>query len=327
MMNNNHKNKTSKNYRRRKKKVNAMKYVVPAIGVMVLFSLIIVIMYTFGSKFKTKFVEEVMPNVSVETKNIEGELPAEVTFIDAAREIFTFRVEKRANMTNFDKEKFKLVNNRMTYTDSSKYKYKSGIDISEFQGNIDWNRVKADGIDFAIIRIGYRGYSEGVLSLDSRFKENIAGAKAAGIDVGVYIFSQAISKKEAREEAQFVIDNLAGEELQYPVFYDPETIYWDEARTDDLSRKILTNCTLEFCKCIEEAGYKAGLYANLNWQAFKLNMYELKDTMMWYADYIEKPQTPYAFKMWQYASDGKVDGIKGDVDMDIELFDVRGAED
>ena len=190
-----------------------------------------------------------------------------------------------------------------------------GIDVSEFQGEIDWNVVKESGIEFAIIRLGYRGYgAEGRLVLDERFEQNIKGAQAAGLKTGVYFFSQAVSDKEAKEEAEFVLQTLEGRKLELPVVFDTEG---DTARTDENTREQFTDNCIIFCDRIEEAGYETMIYANMKWMAFTLYMEELTGYDIWYADYENTPQCPYDFSVWQYSESGSVPGIEGAVDLNV----------
>lgn len=193
-----------------------------------------------------------------------------------------------------------------------------GIDVSEFQGEIDWNVVKESGIEFAIIRLGYRGYgAEGRLVLDERFEQNIKGAQAAGLKTGVYFFSQAVSDKEAKEEAEFVLQTLERRKLELPVVFDTEEIKGDTARTDENTREQFTDNCIIFCDRIEEAGYETMIYANMKWMAFTLYMEELTGYDIWYADYENTPQCPYDFSVWQYSESGSVPGIEGAVDLNV----------
>ena len=193
-----------------------------------------------------------------------------------------------------------------------------GIDVSEFQGESDWNVVKESGIEFAIIRLGYRGYgAEGRLVLDERFEQNIKGAQAAGLKTGVYFFSQAVSDKEAKEEAEFVLQTLEGRKLELPVVFDTEEIKGDTARTDENTREQFTDNCIIFCDRIEEAGYETMIYANMKWMAFTLYMEELTGYDIWYADYENTPQCPYDFSVWQYSESGSVPGIEGAVDLNV----------
>ena len=182
-------------------------------------------------------------------------------------------------------------------------------------------QVKADGYDFAIIRIAYRGYGKtGSLNVDKEFKANIKNAHEAGIDVGVYIFSQAINENEAIEEANLVIEQLKDEEIELPVVFDPELIRTDEARTDNISGEQFTKNTIAFCEKIKDAGYEPMIYSNMYWEAFLFEMEKLSDYPIWYADYETIPQTPYEFEFWQYADDGVVDGISGKTDLNVWFY-------
>jgi GH25 family lysozyme M1 (1,4-beta-N-acetylmuramidase) len=211
--------------------------------------------------------------------------------------------------------------NEQTGYEDDAYTSRQGIDVSHHQGEINWEKVKASGIDFAILRIGYRGYGqEGTLNLDQEFNRNIENAQAAGIDVGVYFFAQAINEDEAREEADFVLQNLEGYELQLPVVYDPESILDADARTDEVSGEQFTKNTIAFCEKIKEAGYSPMIYSNMLWEAFEFDMEQLTMYPFWYADYEALPQTPYAYEMWQYSESGQVDGIDGVVDLDVQFL-------
>ena len=170
-----------------------------------------------------------------------------------------------------------------------------GIDVSEFQGeDIDWKQVRESRIEFVIIRLGYRAYGEtGELVLDDMFDRNMQGALDAGLDVGVYFFSQAITPGEAVEEAEFVLEHVRGYEIDGPIVYDTEEIKGDTARTDNNTRQEFTNYCKVFCDTIEQAGYDPMIYANMKWMAFTLDMEQLADYDFWYADYHDVPQCPY----------------------------------
>lgn len=194
-----------------------------------------------------------------------------------------------------------------------------GIDVSEFQGEtIDWKKVKESGIQFAIIRLGYRAYGQsGALVLDDMYEKNIQGALDAGLDVGVYFFSQAVSPSESVEEAQYVLEHIRGYDISGPVVYDTEEIRYDTARTDKNTREEYTSYCKIFCDTIESEGYDAMIYANMKWMAFTLRMEELADYDFWYADYHAVPQCPYDYKIWQYSETGAVPGINGSVDLNL----------
>ena len=208
--------------------------------------------------------------------------------------------------------------------DEPGYTSRVGIDVSKFQGDIDWQAVKEQGISYAFIRVGNRGYGEeGTLNTDGRYLQNIEGAKAAGIDVGVYFYSQAVSEEEALEEAEFVIKLLEGIELEYPVVYDAEYVTEAKARTDGVGAEQFTKNTLAFCGRIEEAGYKPAIYATMKWEAYALQLHLVDAYEMWYADYGKYPQTPYAFTYWQYTNEGKLEGIEGPVDLNLEIIPIE----
>ena len=196
---------------------------------------------------------------------------------------------------------------------------KMGIDVSEFQGSdIDWKQVKKAGVEFVIVRLGYRAYGEnGELVLDAMFDQNVQGALEAGLDVGVYFFSQAVTAAEAVEEAEYVLEQIRPYDIRGPVVYDTEEIKWDTARTDENTDVEFTNFCKVFCDIIENEGYDSMIYANLPWMAFTLKMDQLTEYDFWYADYHELPQCPYEYKIWQYSETGEVPGIKGNVDLNI----------
>ena len=194
-----------------------------------------------------------------------------------------------------------------------------GIDVSEFQGEeIDWKQVRESGVEFVIIRLGYRAYgATGELVLDAMYENNIKGAIDAGLDVGVYFFSQAVSAAGAVEEAEFVLDQIKPYKITGPVVYDTEEIKWDTARTDNNTKQEFTNYCKVFCDTVEAAGYDPMIYSNMKWMAFTLDMSELSGYDFWYADYHEIPQCPYDYQIWQYSESGSVPGINANVDLNL----------
>ncbi len=214
--------------------------------------------------------------------------------------------------------------NRYTYYENGEAVSKTGIDVSYHQGDIDWERVAADGIDFAMIRIGYRGYEKGIMHRDELSESYISGAQAAGIDVGVYFYSQAVSEAEAREEAVYVCELIKDSEIKYPVVFDWELPDDSEARTLGTTTETLNKCAEAFCQEIADRGYTAMLYSNLKMALTKYDMQTLSAYDFWYVEYKDghnPPSYPYELQMWQYASDGRVDGIDGYVDMNISFVD------
>lgn len=213
------------------------------------------------------------------------------------------------------------VNGRFEYHQNGAEIGKVGIDISKYQGNIDWKKVKADGIDFAIVRLGFRGYDSGKIVIDETFDANMKNAIAAGIDVGVYFYSQAITKEEAIEEANFVLENIKKYKITYPVVFDTEQVEAPTGRANLISTELRTDITIEFCETIKKAGYYPMLYANTRWLVAELDMTRLTQYDKWFAQYYKNVFFPYEFQMWQYTGRGKVDGVKGDVDLNVSFVD------
>lgn len=259
----------------------------------------------------------------ISKRNVQDDTARFLDFVDVYGEQYRVQIDPNVESHNYNPEAFKLQGDRMSYEDDAAYKYRLGLDVSYYQGDIDWEKVKADGFDFVFIRIGYRGYDEGLLHPDAAFEDYIEGAQEAGLDAGVYFFSQAISEEEAEEEAKFVLEILEGHELQLPVVYDPESILGKKARTDSVTGEQFTKNTARFCAEIEAAGYEPMIYSNMLWEAYNFDLEELSDYEIWYADYEAQPQTPYHFTFWQYYNKGDVDGIGTEVDLNIQLIPVE----
>ena len=214
--------------------------------------------------------------------------------------------------------------NGIAYEGDPNYIIRKGIDVSDWQGKIDWKQVADAGYEFAILRLGYRGYgTKGTMKMDNTFYYNIQNASQHGIDVGVYFFAQAVNEAEAIEEANFVLNALEGYELQLPIVYDPELISHTKARTDNVTGEQFTKNTIAFCEAVKAAGYTPMVYSNMVWEATLFDMTQLQTYDFWYADYEALPQTPYAFKFWQYSDHGRVPGIKGNVDLNIQFIPIQ----
>ena len=195
-----------------------------------------------------------------------------------------------------------------------------GVDVSEYQGIIDWETVATTPVKFAMVRMGFRGWgSEGKLQADSQGLSNLTGARDAGLQVGVYFFSQAISVEEAVEEARFLLNLLEGQSLDLPVVFDWEFVSSQDARTAKMDRKTLMACAQAFCQEIERAGYDAMVYFNLDMARRMLKLIDLQEAGcdFWIAMYNEKFQYAYRVRMWQYTDSGTVAGIKGKVDLNL----------
>ena len=220
----------------------------------------------------------------------------------------------------FDWEQLVLdADGHFTYFEDGEVRSRFGIDVSEHQHDIDWQAVAADGVEFAMIRLGNRGATEGALYLDDCFEANYEGALQAGILVGIYFFSQAINAEEARAEAQFVLTHLEGRRLDYPIAFDHEHV-GANGRTYGLTGKEITLCARAFCEVIEAAGYDTMLYGNRR-DLFRLDIGFLDHYDLWYAEYdAYYPALEHDFVIWQYTSHGSVAGISTRVDLDIHFL-------
>ena len=294
-----------------------------AVLIIVLFGLCLAIIYNLSKEELQKIDNEIYGD-TLEASSIHAydlkEEPEEIVIYDIEEGYLTvpYNALAKKNEYNWD-EYLKSDGEYYKYEDNT-YKTKLGIDVSSYQGNINWEEVKKSGIEFAILRLGYRGYGEaGNIVLDASFEDNYKNAKAEGIEIGVYFFSQAINMEEVRAEAEFVLEQLNGKELSYPIAFDLEKIKNDTARTDNLTLDEITNMTLEFCKIIESQGYTPSIYGNAKTFTTKMQLELFNDYNKWYADYQEKPLYPYEFEIWQYTESGRVNGIEGNVDIDIHF--------
>ena len=208
---------------------------------------------------------------------------------------------------------------RNNYLYSLKTDSYPGVDVSAFQGDIDWEQVRASGIEFAIIRLGYRGYGKaGKLVEDEYAQKNLKGATEAGLPIGAYFFSQALSIEEADEEIKFMLKILGDYELDMPIILDWE-IPVDTARTVGMDRDTLTEIQLHFCTVMEEKGYQPMVYFNWYMSSRLLKLSELEDYPFWLALYQDRMTYPYKVEMWQYTDKGRVPGIDGYVDLNIYM--------
>lgn len=214
----------------------------------------------------------------------------------------------------YNKEKFINTNGVVEYDSGSA---RLGIDVSDFQGDIDWASVKEAGIDFVMIRAGYRGATKGKLNTDEKFEQNYEGAKAAGIDIGVYFFSQATSVEEAEAEAAYVLQLLQDKPLSYPVVFDWEIAEVKNSRTASATGEQITSYATAFCKKVKMAGYKPAVYFNRHLGYEYYNLETLKDYDFWLAEYRNVPAFYYNFNLWQYSDNAEVQGIEGAVDINI----------
>lgn len=211
--------------------------------------------------------------------------------------------------------------NRKNFLECTEARTLTGIDVSSYQGSPDWQAVREYGVDFAIIRVGLRGYGTGKLKEDPTARDNLKGAAQAGLKVGVYIFSQAITVEEAAEEAHFLLDIITDYDITMPVVFDWEQVGVEDARTNNMDKETLTACTAEFCRIIEEAGYEPMVYFNRHQGTYLLDLAELTDYPFWLAAYTDRMRYQNKFMIWQYTDSGRIPGIEGNVDMNLWIVE------
>lgn len=250
-------------------------------------------------------------------------LPEYLTIISRNNERFYLPIIDDIKHRSIDFKDLVLNSEKGTYEYIVDGEVKSycGIDVSKFQGEIDWQKVKDWGVDFAIIRMGYRGYGEGTLEIDEYFERNVKEATKAGIKVGIYFFSQAINAVEAKEEAEFVLEHIKDYHIDYPVIIDTEDISTANARANNITIWDRTAVCRAFCDTIKEAGYVPMIYSSVRYMLTGIDLTQLDDIERWFAYYGTESRFPYDFSIFQYSDKGKVDGISSAVDLDISLID------
>lgn len=227
-----------------------------------------------------------------------------------------------------DYSKINKDTNHYTYEDDNYYSM-FGIDVSDWQDEIDWKKVKEDGVEFVFIRIGRRGATTGLLYEDSMFERNYKEAKENGLLIGVYFFSQAITDEEAREEADWVAEHLKGKQIDLPVAYDCEEVIMEGelSRMIYMDKEHLTRHARIFCDRMKKHGYDTCIYTNQFWAENLYIMEELLDHPIWFAQYdVDIPKMPYAFTIWQYDSNGTIDGISHPTDLNIMFIEKEESE-
>jgi GH25 family lysozyme M1 (1,4-beta-N-acetylmuramidase) len=209
----------------------------------------------------------------------------------------------------------------MTYSVDGNVVSTCGVDISANSGEVDFSKLKSAGVDFVMIKIGARGYSSGNIVMDENYEDNLAAAKKAGLDIGVYFCSQAVSKSEAKEEADVVLDAIEKYTIKYPVAYVMENVTDDMARIEALDTSERTQMAKSFMDRVENSGYTPILYGDLEWLMTYVDMSKLDDYDVWYAQDSSKPDFPYEFTMWQYSSNATIKGIDSKAAMILSFKD------
>lgn len=206
------------------------------------------------------------------------------------------------------------------YMDGKQVSY-VGVDLSKYNDYVDFIKLKKAGVDFVMVRVGVRGYGTGQIMLDDYFYENIKRASDAGLQIGLYFSSQAISKEEAREEANLVLESIGDYKVSYPIAFDMEFVANDTARIEILTRTEKTDIAKEFLETIEAAGYTPMLYGNKEWLIRQVDLSKLSGYDVWLSQPGDIPDYPYWFSMWQYSTSTSIDGIAGYANMNISFID------
>ena len=299
-------------------KISVPKLIAAAEAIILL--IVAVVFVVFITKKKSPDTETVTASTSEENNQEEENYTVDGSkiFLDDGGEIHVF---KDVPKNEIDNKNLTVRNGKAFYTVDGNITSFLGIDVSDFNGDIDWYAVKNSGIDFAMIRVGYMLYESGEIIMDTKLAENLQGAYEAGIKTGVYFFSQAVNKEEALEEAELVLKSIKDFNISYPVVFDWETVSAKSARTNDVTVDTLAECCIAFCDRVKEAGYTPMIYQNKDTALRKLDLPRLKDYDFWLAEYNDKPTYRYYFDIWQFGQNGYVPGIDGDVDMNIAFRD------
>lgn len=247
--------------------------------------------------------------------------PEYMVFMDKGIYKFT-EIDNSLKMNQLKRENFKVSDKgELTYSENGAVTSHKGIDLSVYQGTVDFSKVKEDGVEYAMIRCGYRGYSSGAIMADNNWSKYAKDASDNGIKVGAYFFSQAASVDEAIEEANFVIDTIKPYNVTCPVAIDIEDVDNKTTRQENLSPKELTDIVIAFCDTIKAAGYTPMIYSNITYYGGRLEYSRLEEYDKWFASYTTTLYFPYEIAMWQYTSTGTVNGISGNVDVNISFKD------
>lgn len=266
-----------------------------------------------GETKKEKESEEIIEDPAEDGKHTK------ITYADGSEEwvlISPYLAKNTYDFTNLVSQ-----SNIMKYYENGKKVSFLGADISKYQDYVDFAALKSAGVDYVMIRVGARGYSTGQITLDENFDDNMVRAKDAGLEVGVYFYSQAVNEAEAVEEANFVLEHLQNYEITYPVAFWMENISNDKARIDELGKNDRTTIARAFLNTVKDAGYIPMVYGTKEWLIKEVDLSKLSDYDIWLSQNGDIPDYPYRFSMWQYSSTGDIDGISGYADLNITFID------
>lgn len=272
-----------------------------------------------------RYDEEAKALAEEEAKKEEEEDPSKdgkhtlLTFADGSEEWVLINPYLEQN--TYDYTKLQMRADKMAYYESGRSVSYLGADLSKYNGDVDFQALKESGIEFVMLRLGSRGYGSGQIMLDEKFDEYMNKASEAGLEIGVYFFSQAITAEEAVEESNFIIQTLTERHITYPVAFDMEYVQNDKARVEVLSKEEKTAVARAFLENIKAAGYKPMIYGTKEWLIKEINLTKLTDYDIWLSQQKDIPDYPYKFQMWQYTTEGDIPGVEGDVDLNICFVD------
>ena len=269
-----------------------------------------------------QMIQEKLESDEGTTSAIRSLFPDQIVVANKGRYYF-FPITNEIEHHGFSAEDFEYDEDGFLYYvgDDSTVESRVGIDVSRFQGEIDWEKVAKAGIEFAMVRAGFRGTTEGKLLQDDYFVDNVEGATENGIDVGVYFYSQAVNEEEAQEEVQMMLDLIEPYNIKYPVVIDVEYAESEKARTANLTSDEYEAVVKVFCEAVSKAGYKPMIYGNVTSFTLLMDAVDVDDYDIWVAYYGVPLYYPYHVDIWQYSKSGRVDGIDGDVDLNICITD------
>ncbi len=232
---------------------------------------------------------------------------------------------------SYSSDYFRQEGNELQYYSSGRKVSSFGIDVSKYQGKIDWKKVAGSGIDFAMIRMGVRGYSTGAVVFDENFEDNIKGANDNGIDVGIYFYSQAKDQQEAVEEANYAVAAAAAHKVTYPIVFYSEAVTGEPGRTEGLEPEQLSGIAKRFCDTVNAYGYRSMIGASKHRLSKDMSPGLFNGYDVWLVDashlkegeMLTMSEYPYRYTMWQYSSNGRIDGIDEAVDLDISFVDYK----
>ncbi|MCI5585877.1 MAG: glycoside hydrolase family 25 protein [Lachnospiraceae bacterium] len=243
----------------------------------------------------------------------------EVVYRDGTSEWLEINPKWKKNTYDFTNLVSK--NNLLRYYSDGKQASYLGIDLSRYQKSVNYEALKNEGIDFCMLRVGGRGYETGVIQADEMFDTHIAGVTKAGLDVGLYFYSQAVTEAEAIEEANYLLSKIGTYKITYPIAFDMEYVDNDTSRIETLTKAEKTKIALAFLNRIEQAGYTGMLYGNKEWLLTRIDLSQFEQFDIWLAQEADIPDYPYTYSMWEYTRKGEIYGIDGYVDLNISFID------